>query len=204
MLGLRRLTAFEHWAQDGGPLTLADPAGHLHLALFQRPPQGGMPTIALRVTAAGLLAWRAHLQRELGQAPALVDHGESRSIYFADPDGNGFEITSYEREGDGPALRELLDAELRLAPEHLDAQRASSGPLPPSGGAYSSHLPMALQALAALGADDARLRAWAAKAFAEQPAAAPWPELEAAEQRLLEALQREGPGALLTRTACRR
>ncbi len=199
VLGLRRLPAFEHWAQGGGPLTLSDAAGQLHLALFQRPPQGGSPTIALRVSAAGLLDWRAHLRRELGEAPALVDHGESRSIYFADPDGNGFEITSYEREGEGPALHELLDAELGHAPEHLDAQRASSGELPASGGAYSSHLPMALHALASLGADEGRLRAWAATAFATVPAIAPWPELEQAEQRIADALERDGVGATLMR-----
>lgn len=199
VLGLRRLPAFEHWAQGGGPLTLSDAAGQLHLALFERPPQGGMPTIALRVSAAGLLDWRAHLRRELGQAPALVEHGESRSIYFADPDGNGLEITSYEHEGDGPALRELLDEELGRAPEYLDAQRASSGELPASGGAYSSHLPMALHALASLGADEARLRAWAATAFAAVPAIASWPELEAAEARIAEAPQRDGVGATLMR-----
>lgn len=199
VLGLRRLIEFEHWAADGGPLTLSDAAGQLHLALFERPPQGGMPTIALRVSAGGLLDWRAHLRRELGQAPALVDHGESRSIYFKDPDGNGFEITSYEREGDGPVLRELLDEELGHAPEHLDTQRASSGELPASGGAYSSHLPMALHALASLGADEARLRAWASTAFAAVPAIAPWPELEDAERRIAEALQRDGIGATLMR-----
>lgn len=199
VLGLQRLPEFEHWAQGGGPLTLSDAAGQLHLALFERPSQGGMPTIALRVSAAGLLDWRAHLRRELGQAPALVDHGESRSIYFADPDGNGFEITSYEREGDGPVLRELLDEELGRAPEFLDAQRASQGELPPSGGAYSSHLPMALQALASLGADEARLRAWASQAFASVPALAPWPELEQTERRIAEALERDGVGATLMR-----
>jgi catechol 2,3-dioxygenase-like lactoylglutathione lyase family enzyme len=199
VLGLTRMAEYEHWAQDGGPLTLADAAGHLHLALFQRPPQGGLPTIALRVSAAGLLDWRAHLRRELGQAPALVDHGESRSIYFSDPDGNGFEITSYEREGDGPVLRELLDEELGRAPEYLDAQQASSGDLPPSGGAYSSHLPMALHALAALGAGEARLRGWARTAFADLPTISPWPELDAAERRHAEALASESTGALLAR-----
>jgi|GEM_PF-282007 len=199
VLGLRRLPELEHWAGDGGPLTLSDDAGRLHLAVFERPPQGGTPTIALRVSASGLLDWRAHLRRELGQAPALVEHGESRSIYFADPDGNGFEITSYEREGDGPVLRELLDRELGHAPEYLDAQRASTGELPPSGGAYSSHLPMALQALAALGANEPRLRDWAVQAFATVPASAPWPELEQTEQRIAAALQRDGVGATLMR-----
>lgn len=199
VLGLRRLAAYEHWAQDGGPLTLADADGRLNLALFERPPQGGAPTIALRVSAAGLPTWLEHLRLEIGQAPALVDHGKSRSIYFKDPDGNGFEITCYESEGDGPLLRELLSQELNHAPEYLDAQRASSGALPPDGGAFSSHVPMALHALAALGADDARLRSWSVSAFAETPLNPHWPELEQAEQRIAEALQRDGVGPTLAR-----
>lgn len=199
VLGLRRLYEFQHWARGGGPLTLADTAGRLHLALFERDTPVGGPTIALRVSAGGLLDWRAHLRRELGQAPALVDHGESRSLYFTDPDGNGFEITSYEREGDSPALQALLSEELGHAPEHLSAQQASTGPLPDGGGAYSSHLPMALQALAALGAGEGRLRAWAAQAFCGIPAYASWPELEAQEQRIAQALERDGVGATLAR-----
>lgn len=199
VLGLHRLPALAHWATGGGPLTVSDAAGRLHLALFERPPQGGSPTIALRVGAQGLQAWRAHLARELGQAPALVDHGESRSIYFADPDGNGFEITCTEGDDAGAGLRALLDDELGKAPEYLDAQRASAGELPASGGAYSNHLPMALHALAALGAGDTDLRRWAATAFDAVPAIAPWPALAAAEQRLQAALQRDGLGATLAR-----
>ncbi len=199
VLGLRRLPEFAHWASDGGPLTLADPGGHLHLALFERDAAPAGPTIALRVSAGGLLDWRAHLRRELGQAPALVEHGESRSLYFADPDGNGFEITSYEREGESAALRELLDAELHKAVEYLSPQQAHRGELPASGGAYSSHLPMALQALAALGASEQRLREWAGAAFAHLPAAPAWPELASAERRIAEALERDGVGATLAR-----
>lgn len=184
VLGLRRLPALDHWAADGGPLTLSDDAGSLHLALFERPTQPGHATIALRVPAAGLHAWRAHLRHELGEAPALVDHGESRSIYFRDPDGNPFEITSYEPD-DG--LHALLDEELAHAPEH----GASAG-----GGAYSTHLPMALHALAALGAPPERLHAWAARHFPQVPAL-DWPELASTEERLRNALQREGLDALL-------
>lgn len=98
VFGLRRVPEFEHWATAGGPLTLGDAAGHLHLALFQRPTQAHHATIALRVGAAGFADWQRHLQQQLGQSPAVVDHVQSRSLYFADPDGNPWEITSYERE----------------------------------------------------------------------------------------------------------
>jgi catechol 2,3-dioxygenase-like lactoylglutathione lyase family enzyme len=199
VLGLQRVAVLAHWALDGGPLTLADADDRLHLALFQSPSQGGKPTVALRVSALGLQAWRLHLQRELGQLPTVVDHGESRSLYFTDPDGNGFEITSYERSHESSALMQLLSDELAHAPEYLDSQRASSGPLPADGGAYSSHLPMALHALAALGADEARLHAWAAKAFPTVPALGSDPDLAREEQSIAEALDREGEGGALAR-----
>lgn len=199
VIGLQRVAALEHWSADGGPLTLADAEHRLHLALFQRAPQGGSPTVALRVSASGLQAWRAHLHRELGQRPSIVDHGESRSLYFSDPDGNGFEITTYEKAPESAALMTLLGEELAHAPEYLDGQRASTGPLPADGGAYSSHLPMALHALAALGADEARLHAWAAKAFPTVPALGSDPELAREEQSIAEALDREGEGGALAR-----
>lgn len=94
-------------------------------------------------------------------------------------------------------LQSLLDAELRRAPEHHDAERPSCGPLPPGGGAYSNHLPMALQALAALGASDARLQAWAGRAFAGVPLQGVWPALETTESRLRQALHQGGAAALL-------
>lgn len=95
-LGLRRVPELAHWAAGGGPLTLSDPAGVLHLALFERPVQPHHATLALRVDAAGFAAWRAHLASVLGQELKVVNHRESISVYFTDPDGNPFEITTYE------------------------------------------------------------------------------------------------------------
>lgn len=96
VLGLQPLAALAHWAAGGGPLTLADADGRLHLALFERPPQPGAGTIALGVPAAAFAAWQRHLGACLGQAPAFEDHGESVSLYFRDPDGNPWEITCTE------------------------------------------------------------------------------------------------------------
>ena len=177
VLGLSAIPEFAHWAQGGGPLTLRDPADVLHLALFEREPASPNPaTLALRVSAAAFPLWQAHLGTELGTAPHFADHGESRSLYFRDPDGNPWEITCYEAEAPGEGLHELLDAELDHSVESIDAQRAHAGALPESGGALSSHVPMALHALAALGADTARLQAWGRQALAQQPAGARnWP-----------------------------
>jgi catechol-2,3-dioxygenase len=40
----------------------------------------------------------------LGSAPRCEDHALALSMYFSDPDGNPFEITTYEHE----AARALL------------------------------------------------------------------------------------------------
>ena len=98
-LGLQIVPEYAHWAEaPTGPLTLSDPAGVLHLALFERPSGGRLATVALRVDAAGFTAWRQHLGALLGREPKISDHGESLSFYFNDPDGNSFEITSFDAE----------------------------------------------------------------------------------------------------------
>lgn len=61
--------------------------------------------VALAVTAQGLVAWQAHLARELGRELEAVDHDVSWSIYFTDPDGNPFEITTYDYEAFKTARR---------------------------------------------------------------------------------------------------
>lgn len=96
VLGFRRVPELEFWAPDQGPLTIGNASGSIHLALFERPAQASRSTIAFAATATQFLAWRAHLARLLGREVPAVDHTVSWSLYFADPDGNPFEITSYE------------------------------------------------------------------------------------------------------------
>jgi catechol-2,3-dioxygenase len=96
VLGMRRVVSLEAWASDGGPLTVADAAGHVHLALFERPREPCRSTVALRVDGQAFLKWLAHLEAALGSPLPPVDHGLSWSVYFSDPDGNPFEITSYD------------------------------------------------------------------------------------------------------------
>src|SRR4051812_40185728 len=97
VLGLKRLEALEHWASDGGPLTVGNASGSIHIALFERPATAkSRSTIALATSAEGLLDWQRHLASALGKAPTLVDHQVSWSIYFEDPDGNPYEITTYD------------------------------------------------------------------------------------------------------------
>lgn len=92
VLGLTPLAALAHWATDGGPLTLANADGSIHLALFERPRQACRSTIAFGVGNSAWQAWRQHLD-EMKLSYTSEDHGETVSMYFADPDGNPYEIT---------------------------------------------------------------------------------------------------------------
>ena len=70
----------------------------MHLALFERESPHNHATIALKVDGQGLLEWQAHLSDALEIKIDLVDHQLSWSIYFSDPFGNPFEITTYDYE----------------------------------------------------------------------------------------------------------
>ena len=104
VLGLIRVPELAVWAADGGPLTLGDASNQIHLALFERPRRNCRSTIALRVSAEAFVEWQAHLEAELGTAPELEDHDLSWSLYFSDPDGNPYEITTYEYREAGARL----------------------------------------------------------------------------------------------------
>lgn len=68
----------------------------MHIALFERSPQACRSTLALRVNGAEYLKWRLHLKAVLAGQVSEEDHEASLSLYFADPDGNPYEITTYE------------------------------------------------------------------------------------------------------------
>ena len=96
VLGFTKVNEYEFWAAGGGPLTIQNREGTVHIALFERPAQNCRSTIALGVSATEFLAWRNHLIHVLAQAPTVEDHDLSVSLYFRDPDGNPYEITTYE------------------------------------------------------------------------------------------------------------
>ena len=98
MLGFTRIVALESWAADGGPLTIADASGAIHVALFEGAPIRTRSTLAFGTDAVQFLAWRQHLAQVLGHSVSQEDHGMALSLYFSDPDGNPFEITTYEHE----------------------------------------------------------------------------------------------------------
>jgi len=108
-LGLRILPQHEHWAGPGGPLMISSDNGGTMLALFEGEPRGSRPTaghqrVAFRVSGAGFLQFLEHVREvtvhsESGEVVSQlcpVDHGKAFSVYFCDPYGNRFEVTSYE------------------------------------------------------------------------------------------------------------
>jgi catechol 2,3-dioxygenase-like lactoylglutathione lyase family enzyme len=106
VLGMTPVAELAAWQADGGPLTLADAAGRVHIALFERAPEPRNPAVvALGATATAFVHWRDHLARVRGGPIEVVDHELSLSLYLRDPDGNPYEITTYEHAAARAALR---------------------------------------------------------------------------------------------------
>lgn len=96
VLGFARIQKFESWAPNNGPLMLGNESIPFKIALFERIGEKRHSTIAFAVSANDFLTWRSHLTATLDHAPELEDHQLSWSLYFHDPDGNPYEITSYD------------------------------------------------------------------------------------------------------------
>ncbi len=95
VLGLKVEAAFEVWAIDGGPLTIGDESGAIHIALFERAEFSPSSAIAFRADASNFLRWKEDLEsKEILER--CVDHDLAWSLYFPDPYGNSYEITSYD------------------------------------------------------------------------------------------------------------
>ena len=106
VFGFRRIDDLAFWATDGGPLVIANESGSVHIALFERPPKPNHSTIALHVSREAFLAWLPHARAELGTTLEPVDHDVCWSVYFSDPDGNPYEITSFDYDGIAQDLRQ--------------------------------------------------------------------------------------------------
>ena len=121
VLGLRIVPEFEQWARYAkGPLMISSDGGSTKLALFTGTPQGervtaGFHLVAFRVDGPGFLAFLDRIEslalidhdgRNVTRT-LVSDHGQAFSIYFNDPWGHRFEITTYDHE----VVRESIDAE---------------------------------------------------------------------------------------------
>lgn len=97
VLGFKRVEALMPWAVKGGPLTLENTEGNVHLALFEREGHSGSSAVAFGASGEEFLAWKTYLE-DKGLELRVTDHKLAYSLYFNDPDQNMHEITTYERD----------------------------------------------------------------------------------------------------------
>ncbi len=97
VLGFNRVDALMAWAVKDGPLTIENPEGNIHLALFERDSHPDTSVIAFGASGEEFLAWKAHLENHRLEL-RLTDHKLTFSLYFSDPWGNPYEITTDERD----------------------------------------------------------------------------------------------------------
>ena len=97
VLGFKRVDALMAWAVKNGPLTLENPEGNIHLALFERDSHPDTSVIAFGASGEEFLAWKAHIEGHDLEL-RLTDHELTFSLYFSDPWGNPYEITTNERD----------------------------------------------------------------------------------------------------------
>ena len=97
VLGFKRVDKFIVWAVKNGPLTLENPDGNVHLALFEREDHPDTSAIAFGATGEEFLAWKSHLEDQALKL-RITDHKLAYSLYFSDPWGNLHEITTYDHD----------------------------------------------------------------------------------------------------------
>ena len=86
VLGFKVVEKLLMWAGEGGPLTLQDISGNVHLALFEADKEPDT-TIAFGATGAEFVSWKQHLESQ-GIQLRITDHQLAWSLYFHDPDEN--------------------------------------------------------------------------------------------------------------------
>jgi len=111
IFGLHIIKEFEFWATEGGPLMISADEGNTKLALFEDSSQINQSknkdnTVAFRTDGPGFLSFLRRLnthkvfneKNERITSRNVVDHDNAFSIYFCDPYGNQFEVTTYDHE----------------------------------------------------------------------------------------------------------
>jgi catechol-2,3-dioxygenase len=96
VLGFTIIESLNLWAKDeSGPLTIEDPAGKIHLALFKKDHLTPSTAIAFNAKGKEFIEWKDYLE-ERGISVRCADHSIAWSLYFKDLCGNSHEITTYQ------------------------------------------------------------------------------------------------------------
>lgn len=103
-LGFEVVDEFEHWAElSAYPLMISSDDGETMLALFEGSPSpgaGGFQRVAFRASGEDFLTFldRAEAVPEIDArgGGSVRDFGSAYSVFFSDPYGYAFEVTTYE------------------------------------------------------------------------------------------------------------
>jgi catechol 2,3-dioxygenase-like lactoylglutathione lyase family enzyme len=110
VLGLEIVPQFEFWAEDeDGPLMISSDGGSTKLALFHGEPQGsrdayGHKRVAFKTDGQGFMQFLSEIKSKeiydkVGRRLTnndIVDHDQAYSVYFSDPYGHAYEVTTYD------------------------------------------------------------------------------------------------------------
>jgi len=97
VLGLEPVKNLLFWAKTG-PLTIGNEEGSIHIALFKGEPKENRSVVAFNTSGKEFINWHKKTNDVADGNIEVVDHSVSFSIYFEDPYGNPYEITSYDYE----------------------------------------------------------------------------------------------------------
>ena len=97
VLGLKSVKNLLFWAK-AGPLTIGNEEGSIHIALFKGEPKENRSVVAFNTSGKEFINWHKKTNDVADGNIEVVDHSVSFSIYFEDPYGNPYEITSYDYE----------------------------------------------------------------------------------------------------------
>ena len=95
ILGLKPLEKLISLPKSG-PLTIRNDEDTITIALFKGTPQDNRTVIAFKVSGEEFINYHDIINKSKTENIDLVDHNSQFSIYFDDPYGNPYEITSYD------------------------------------------------------------------------------------------------------------
>ena len=81
-----------------GPLIIKNNEGNINIALFKGTPKNNHAVIAFKVSGEEFINCHNKINDLLTKNIEIIDHDIQFSIYFEDPFGNPYEITSYDHD----------------------------------------------------------------------------------------------------------